>query len=234
MAACGQGEKVRLAPDGGDRRVLRGQSASTCDSVADLPAKPGLLILDELDYVPASRAGAKLLFDVIATAYDRQIVIVATNLRLRIGPGSWTTSGGQRSKRDRGPRSIGSHIVATFWKPAAKATGPRRSQTKTKDKMGGLRARNATVHRAFFHDTPTAANGGHQQPSTAIFERLTPQCSSAVNVGFAFAPRRLGHIARYLEPTVAWTAGFAMATAALRQPALAGRSRRNHGGCRPG
>jgi DNA replication protein DnaC len=29
------------------------------------------LIFDELGYVPASKAGADLLFDVIATAYER-------------------------------------------------------------------------------------------------------------------------------------------------------------------
>jgi DNA replication protein DnaC len=32
--------------------------------------KLDLLILDELGYVPASKAGAELLFDVIATAYE--------------------------------------------------------------------------------------------------------------------------------------------------------------------
>jgi len=36
-------------------------------------AKPDLLVLDELGYVPASKAGADLLFDVIATAYERNI-----------------------------------------------------------------------------------------------------------------------------------------------------------------
>ena len=39
-----------------------------------------LLILDELGYVPATKAGAELLFDVIAMAYERLSVIVTTNL----------------------------------------------------------------------------------------------------------------------------------------------------------
>ncbi len=43
-------------------------------------AKLDLLILDELGYVPASKAGAELLFDVIATAYERNSIIVTTNL----------------------------------------------------------------------------------------------------------------------------------------------------------
>ncbi len=43
-------------------------------------AKLDLLILDELGYVPASKAGAELLFDVFATAYERHSLIVTTNL----------------------------------------------------------------------------------------------------------------------------------------------------------
>ena len=43
-------------------------------------AKLDLLILDELGYVPASKAGAELLFDVISTAYERTSVVVTTNL----------------------------------------------------------------------------------------------------------------------------------------------------------
>ena len=43
-------------------------------------AKLDLLILDELGYVPASKAGAELLFDVIGTAYERTSIIVTTNL----------------------------------------------------------------------------------------------------------------------------------------------------------
>jgi len=34
-------------------------------------AKLDLLVLDELGYVPASKVGAELLFDVISTAYER-------------------------------------------------------------------------------------------------------------------------------------------------------------------
>lgn len=42
--------------------------------------KLDLLILDELGYVPASKAGVELLFDVIATADECQSVIVTSNL----------------------------------------------------------------------------------------------------------------------------------------------------------
>jgi hypothetical protein len=43
-------------------------------------AKLDLLILDELGYVPASKLGSELLFDVISMAYERTSVIVTTNL----------------------------------------------------------------------------------------------------------------------------------------------------------
>jgi DNA replication protein DnaC len=43
-------------------------------------AKLDLMILDELGYVPASKIGSELLFDVISTAYERTSVIVTTNL----------------------------------------------------------------------------------------------------------------------------------------------------------
>lgn len=39
-----------------------------------------LLVLDELGYVPASKVGAELLFDVISTAYERTSLIVTSNL----------------------------------------------------------------------------------------------------------------------------------------------------------
>ncbi len=39
-----------------------------------------LLVLDELGYIPASKSGAELLFDVISTAYERTSLILTTNL----------------------------------------------------------------------------------------------------------------------------------------------------------
>ena len=49
-------------------------------------ARQDLLILDELGYVPASKAGSELLFDIISTAYERQSLIVTSNLPFE----SWT------------------------------------------------------------------------------------------------------------------------------------------------
>ncbi len=81
VAACGQGRRVRfwrvtelittLLEAKEERRLLQLRAHL---------ARLDLLVLDELGYVPASKAGAELLFDVIATAYERQSVIVTTNL----------------------------------------------------------------------------------------------------------------------------------------------------------
>jgi len=49
-------------------------------------ARLDVIVLDELGYVPASKLGAELLFDVISTAYERQSLIVTTNLPF----GQWT------------------------------------------------------------------------------------------------------------------------------------------------
>lgn len=81
ITACGQGRKVRffrvtelitlLQEAKEERQLLR---------LRQQLAKLDLLILDELGYVPASKAGAELLFDVIATAYERNSLMVTTNL----------------------------------------------------------------------------------------------------------------------------------------------------------
>lgn len=60
-------------------------------------AKLDLLVLDELGYVPASKVGAELLFDVISTAHERTSLIVTSNLPFE----SWTEVLG--SERLTGP-----------------------------------------------------------------------------------------------------------------------------------
>lgn len=81
MAACLSGKKVRffrvtelittLIEARDEKLLLRLRSQL---------AKQHLLILDELGYVPASKLGAELIFDIIGTAYERQSLIVTTNL----------------------------------------------------------------------------------------------------------------------------------------------------------
>ena len=81
IAACGQGKRVRffrvtelitlLLEAREERELMR---------LKKQLARLDLLILDELGYVPASKVGSELLFDVISTAYERLSLIVTTNL----------------------------------------------------------------------------------------------------------------------------------------------------------
>ncbi len=87
VEACGRGQKVRfwrvtelitqLMEAREERQLIRMKNQLT---------KLDLLILDELGYVPASKLGAELLFDVISTAYERTSLIVTTNLPFQ----NWT------------------------------------------------------------------------------------------------------------------------------------------------
>jgi DNA replication protein DnaC len=65
-------ELVTLLIEARDERALLGLRARL--------GKLDLLVLDELGYVPASKVGAELLFDVISTAYERTSLMVTTNL----------------------------------------------------------------------------------------------------------------------------------------------------------
>lgn len=86
-AACAKGYRARFFRvtelvthliEARDERGLLGLKARL--------AKLDLLVLDELGYVPASKVGAELLFDVISTAYERTSLMVTTNLPFE----SWT------------------------------------------------------------------------------------------------------------------------------------------------
>jgi len=81
IEACGRGKRVRfwriteLITQLMEAREERGLAR-----MKGQLAKLDLLILDELGYVPASKLGAELLFDVISMAYERTSLIVTTNL----------------------------------------------------------------------------------------------------------------------------------------------------------
>src|SRR6266702_2610778 len=80
-AACSKGYRVRffrvtelvtLLIEARDERALLGFRSRL--------AKLDLLVLDEFGYVPATKTGAELLFDVVSTAYERTSLMVTTNL----------------------------------------------------------------------------------------------------------------------------------------------------------
>jgi DNA replication protein DnaC len=81
VEACGRGKRVRFyRVTELVTQLLEAREERHLGRLKSQLTKLDLLILDELGYVPASKAGAELLFDVISTAYERTSVIVTTNL----------------------------------------------------------------------------------------------------------------------------------------------------------
>lgn len=81
IEACHRGKKVRFwRTTELITQMMEARDERTLSRIKGQLAKLDLLILDELGYVPASKLGAELLFDVISLAYERTSVIVTTNL----------------------------------------------------------------------------------------------------------------------------------------------------------
>jgi DNA replication protein DnaC len=81
LAACQKGRKVRFTTAAAlvhelieavdDRRLQRLQKGLAAND---------LLIIDELGFVPLSKTGAELLFEVISQRYERGSIIITSNL----------------------------------------------------------------------------------------------------------------------------------------------------------
>ena len=70
----------------------RGAEDGRLDREAALIGKARLLVIDELGFLPLDADGARLLFQVLADAYERQSVVFTTNLEFsRCGRCSGTT-----------------------------------------------------------------------------------------------------------------------------------------------
>jgi len=81
FAACGQGRRVRFfGTTGLVTHLLEAREDRQLERLLKQLQRQDLLVLDELGYVPFSKAGAELLFEVVGRAYERQSVIVTTNL----------------------------------------------------------------------------------------------------------------------------------------------------------
>jgi len=81
VEACGRGKRVRFyRVTELVTQLLEAREERQLGQMRSRLSKLDLLVLDELGYVPASKAGAELLFDVIGTAYERTSIIVTTNL----------------------------------------------------------------------------------------------------------------------------------------------------------
>lgn len=153
IEACGQGKRVRFARVTElVTQLLEAREERHLTRTRGQLAKLDLLILDELGYVPASKVGAELLFDVISALYERTSVIVTTNLPFE----QWTevldnerltgatldrlthrchiiqTGGESYRLRDARRRRGGSVAL----RPAAEATSGPEQKTKEDDRRG--------------------------------------------------------------------------------------------------
>jgi DNA replication protein DnaC len=81
IKACQLGKKVKFFRITDlITKMIEARDERTLERLKRGLASLDLLILDELGYVPASKLGSELFFDVISTAYERTSVIVTTNL----------------------------------------------------------------------------------------------------------------------------------------------------------
>lgn len=87
IEACRQGIRTRFITGPGlANELIEANDERMLSRIIQRYARYGLLIIDELGYVPFSKQGAELLFQVFAERYERGAVIVTTNL----GFADWT------------------------------------------------------------------------------------------------------------------------------------------------
>lgn len=81
FAACAQGRKVRFhTVTGLVTELMECREEKRLQRLQKQIQRLNLLVLDELGYVPFSKAGAQLLFEVVGRAYEQQSLMVTTNL----------------------------------------------------------------------------------------------------------------------------------------------------------
>jgi len=87
VSACRAGTSTRFVTGCTlANELLEAQSERTLSRVIQRYARYGLLVLDELGYVPFSKESAELLFQVLAERHERGSVVMTTNL----GFADWT------------------------------------------------------------------------------------------------------------------------------------------------
>ncbi len=79
--ACSQGRAVRFfSVTGLVTELLERREEKQLAKFHRQLARQHLIVLDELGYVPFTKAGAELLFEVVSKAYERTSLLVTTNL----------------------------------------------------------------------------------------------------------------------------------------------------------
>jgi DNA replication protein DnaC len=87
MEACRQGVRTRFVTGCAlANELIEARDEKVLSRVMRRYAAYGVLIIDELGYVPFSKEGAELMFQVLAERHERKSVVITTNL----GFGDWT------------------------------------------------------------------------------------------------------------------------------------------------
>lgn len=87
MEACKNGFRTRFVTGCAlSNELLEARDEKTLGRIIKRYAGYGLLIIDELGYVPFSKEGAELIFQILTERHERKSVIITSNL----GFGDWT------------------------------------------------------------------------------------------------------------------------------------------------
>ena len=87
MEACKQGVRTRFVTGCGlANELIEARDEKLLGRIVKRYAGYGLLIVDELGYVPFSKEGAQLIFQILAERHERKPVMITTNM----GFGDWT------------------------------------------------------------------------------------------------------------------------------------------------
>jgi DNA replication protein DnaC len=87
ICACQTGKNVRFQTAAGlINQLMEAQAALRLSQLERSLSRMDLLVIDEVGYVPFSEKGAQLFFQMVAAAYERQSLIMTTNLEFSKWP----------------------------------------------------------------------------------------------------------------------------------------------------
>lgn len=145
VEACRHGKRVRFTTGCGlVNELIESRSDRCLSRLIDKYARYDLLIIDELGYVPFSKEGAELLFQVLAQRHEKASVIITSNL----GFADWTQIFGEATLTaallDRLTHKA--HIITCAWesfrlKESLKRKGAGLSGKKIATNEGGEKDR---------------------------------------------------------------------------------------------